>query len=107
MTATLNQRFSVTCCDGLRANGVRRILSYADPAQGHAGTIYKALGFVYLGITAPRSHIMWKGKKYPDRNLHQVNFPFHLELRVALANGSATKVKVPGKHIYLRSFENG
>ena len=46
----------------------------------------------------------WKGKKYPDRNIHQVNFPFHKELRAALADGSATRVEIPGKHIYLKCF---
>jgi hypothetical protein len=88
----------------LRSAGVRRVLSYADPAHGHAGTIYKACGFRYLGNTAKRKHVMWKGKKYPDRNIHQVNFPFHLELRAALADGSATRVAIPGKHIYLRKL---
>jgi hypothetical protein len=86
----------------LRRYGIERVLSYADPAHGHAGTIYKALGFKYLGRTAKRKHVMWKGKKYPDRNIHQVNFPFHLELRAALADGSATRVEVQGKHIYLK-----
>jgi hypothetical protein len=88
----------------LKREGVKRVLSYADPAHGHSGVIYKALGFKYMGKTAKRKHIMWKGKKYPDRNVHQVNFPFHLELRAALADGSATRVEVPGKHIYLRCF---
>lgn len=88
----------------LRRNGVKLVLSYADPAQGHGGIIYKALGFKYVGLTANRKHIIWKGRKYPDRNIHQVNFPFHLELRDALESGAATRVKVPGKHIYLKDL---
>ena len=88
----------------LKREGVKRVLSYADPAQGHGGTIYKALGFKHMGMTAKRKHVMWKGKKYPDRNVHQVNFPFHLELRAALADGSAIRVEVPAKHIYLKCF---
>lgn len=88
----------------LRRAGVKRILSYADPAAGHAGIIYRATGFEYLGTTAKRRHLMWKGKKYPDRNLHQTKFPFHLELRAAVANGEATRIEVPGKHIYLKEL---
>lgn len=88
----------------LRRKGVKRVLSYADPAAGHSGIIYRAAGFQYLGKTAARKHIIWKGKKYPDRNLHQVNFPFHAELRAAVADGSAVKVPVPGKHIYLKEL---
>ena len=86
----------------LRKQGIERVLSYADPAYGHDGIIYRACGFEYLGKTAKRKHIMWKDKKYPDRNIHQVNFPFHLELRVALEDGTATRVVVPGKNIYLK-----
>jgi len=88
----------------LKRLGVQRVLSYADPAHGHLGVIYRALGFKHLGLTTKRKHIIWKGKKYPDRNIHQVNFPFHLELRAALADGSATRVEIPGKHIYLRDL---
>lgn len=91
----------------LKREGVKRVLSYADPAHGHGGTIYRALGFKYVGLTAKRKHIMWKGKKYPDRNIHQVNFPFHLELRAALESGSATRVEIPGKHIYLKELSHG
>jgi hypothetical protein len=32
-----------------RRRGVRALLSYADPAVGHSGTIYKAAGWTYLG----------------------------------------------------------
>src|SRR5271155_595176 len=38
----------------LKKLGVQRVLSYADPAAGHTGVIYKALGFRYLGVTAKR-----------------------------------------------------
>lgn len=88
----------------LRKKGVRRVLSYADPAHGHVGIIYRATGFTYLGTTCARKHVMWRGKKYPDRNIHQTNFPYHLELRTALKDGTATRVKIPGKHIYLKNL---
>lgn len=88
----------------LKKKGYQRVLSYADPAHGHRGLIYQATGFRYVGKTAKRKHVMWKGKKYPDRNIHQVHFPFHLELRAALADGSATRVQIPGKNIYVRDL---
>lgn len=86
----------------LKRQQFKRVLSYADPAAGHLGIIYRATGFEYRGTTAKRKHIMWKGKKYPDRNVHQTKFPFHLELRAALADGSAIRIEVPGKHTYLK-----
>lgn len=81
------------------------VLSYADPSAGHKGTIYKAVGFTFRGVTNRRHHIMWKGKKYPDRNIHQVHFPYHLELRKALLDGTATYVEVPGKFIYTKELK--
>jgi len=88
----------------LKARGMRSVLSYADPAHGHEGVIYRAAGFEYRGTTAKRKHVMWKGAKYPDRNIHQTHFPYHLELRAALTSGEATRISVPGKHIYFRSL---
>lgn len=86
----------------LKRQGIKRILTYADPAQGHAGTIYKATGFTFMGKTSSRKHVFWKGKKYPDRNIHQTNFPFHKEIRAALESGDATHIAVPGKLIFLK-----
>lgn len=86
----------------LRKKGVRRVLSYADPSFGHEGVIYKATGFKYIGRTSPRNYIMWNGERYPDRNLHQTKFPYHAKLRAAVEDGSATRFKIPGKHIYLK-----
>lgn len=88
----------------LKKEGVTRILTYADPAQGHTGTIYRATGFAFKGRTSPRKKIAWRGKEYPDRNLHQTNFPFHKELRAAVASGEATTRPIPGKFIFTRDL---
>jgi len=82
----------------------RWVLSYADPAWGHTGVIYRATGFAYLGTTAKRTYYEWRGRRYPDRNLHQTKFPFHRELRRAVAAGEAVPVAVAGKHIYLKDL---
>lgn len=89
----------------LKRAGYSRVLSYADPAHGHRGVVYSALGFTYRGTTSKRKHIMWKGKKYPDRNVHQTKFPFHAELRAALADGTATRIEIPGKHVWLLELQ--
>jgi len=88
----------------LKREGIKRILSYADPAHGHTGVIYSATGFTKVGVTHARKHVMWKGKKYPDRNIHQTNFPFHKEIRAAIASGEATRVTIPGKNIWLKEL---
>lgn len=33
----------------LRTHGYREVITYSDPAQGHTGTIYKAVGFTCEG----------------------------------------------------------
>ena len=88
----------------LKKRGVQRVLSYADPSEGHTGVIYKATGFNLLGQTSKRKHVMWKGKKYPDRNIHQTHFPYHQELRQALETGEASRVEVQGKFIYVKDL---
>ena len=88
----------------LRRRGVQRILSYADPAYQHTGHIYKACGFTLMGKTAKRRHFVWNGKRYPDRNVHQVHFPYHKELRAAIANGEVERIEVIGKFIYVKDL---
>ena len=51
--------------------GLRLVVSYADPAQGHVGTIYQAAGWTYLGVTPPTTcvpySIIWRVWKDPSR----------------------------------------
>lgn len=41
---------------------VAGIVTYADSGVGHCGTIYKASGFNYLGLTAPKKDFYVDGK---------------------------------------------
>ena len=41
------------CLRALRKHtGVKFVLSYADPAQGHVGTIYQATNWIYTGLSS-------------------------------------------------------
>jgi hypothetical protein len=45
-------RFIGVVLRSLRKNtGLKFLVSYADPAQGHLGTIYQATGWVYTGLS--------------------------------------------------------
>lgn len=44
--------FIAKCIKQLKKTGVKSIISYADPEQGHEGTLYKAANFKYLGKQA-------------------------------------------------------
>jgi hypothetical protein len=84
---------------------VDSVLSYADPAHNHEGTIYKACGFKYLGRTGRQTNIIWNGKKYPRRNLGQTSRPFHVALNQAVQSGEAQITHSPGKHIFLKKLK--
>lgn len=43
--------------------GLRLIISYADPAHGHHGGIYQAMGWVFVGHSRPQSAIVGMHKR--------------------------------------------
>ena len=45
-----------------KAREVKGIITYADDGVGHIGTIYKATGFKYMGLTAPKSDFFVRDK---------------------------------------------
>jgi len=48
-----------------RTTSWKLLLSYADPAAGHVGTIYQATGWIYLGETAGETYV-----RLADGRLH-------------------------------------
>ncbi len=44
-----------------QSEGLRLIVSYADPLQGHHGGIYQAMGWVYVGASQPQREVMRAG----------------------------------------------
>jgi hypothetical protein len=57
------------------------IVSYADLEQGHAGVIYKASNFLYLGQSGGGRVLMVDGKKYHARSLNQKEKPYGRDLK--------------------------
>ena len=49
------------------------LISYADPTQGHLGTIYQATGWVYAGLSeATPLYDLGDGQLYHSRTLSQI-----------------------------------
>lgn len=46
---------------------LRLLITYADTAQGHVGTIYKASNFTYHGLTAPKTDFIAVGDSKPRK----------------------------------------
>lgn len=70
------------------------MVSYADPAQGHEGTIYKAGNWVPLGTTSPSYQWVVNGKALHKRAFTGSNFG---RGKMKLPKG-AVKVRTPAKY---------
>ena len=86
---------------------VKTIVSYADPAHGHSGTIYKASNFKYLGTSGKDTayYDAETGKTHHSRSL-RVKYkgqykPFAQRLRTKLAEGKLDRIALPGKHCFV------
>lgn len=90
------------------------VVSYADPAHGHEGVVYKASNFEYMGVSGGDSGFLdpESGKTYHSRTLrnrdeHGEYKPFVKRLRRKLLRGELTKVDLPGKHCYRFALKPG
>ena len=50
--------------------GLRLVVSYADPEQGHEGTIYKAGNWIYVGAPPSMPYFIINGKKTHSRTAY-------------------------------------
>lgn len=82
--------------------GVRLVVSYADPVQGHGGGIYKAGGWVFAGQTSPSFEYRAGGKRLQKRAFTGANFG---NGKMKLPPG-AVKVQVPGKLKFLMPMDD-
>lgn len=89
-----------------------KIISFADPNQGHVGTIYKASNFKYEGLEGngnPRV-VQYGEKKYHMRQFYQKKKGVYsqdaIELQEAVAKGDATILKQQRKHKYVYNLNN-
>jgi hypothetical protein len=82
--------------------GIRVVVSFADPAQGHEGKIYQAANFYYTGTSANAKALIDKnGKKLHRRAYTGVNFG---NPRMPLPKG-AQWIDVPPKHRYVMPMD--
>jgi hypothetical protein len=83
-----------------RTTSWKVILSYADPAAGHTGTIYRAAGWLYLGQTHSASYIrLGDGRVYHPRTVHR-RYGTNGVRALRAAGIAAARERVSGKHRY-------
>lgn len=83
--------------------GLRLLVSYADPSEGHHGGIYQALGWIYVGRTQPDWAVIdTTGKRWHSRicSVNGVKSQYG-QRRKAMRPQDGRKIVLPGKHKYL------
>lgn len=77
------------------------VLSYADPAFGHTGIIYKASNFVLVGKSAPGKCVLVDNKRYHDKTLRNPK-PYARQIvdRIQKGDVNISFVDTPSKYIY-------
>lgn len=85
-----------------RCPGLRLIVSFADPAEGHVGRIYQAGNWIYTGESAAARMLVQGKRKLHRRAYTGVNFSVNPRVKVPLG---ASWVTVPGKHRYFMPLD--
>lgn len=83
--------------------GLRLVVSFADPYQGHHGGIYQAMNWLYLGTSNPTQ--MWRapsGELLHTRTVAASGFVKQFgKMTKVERRDSCERVEVPGKHRYV------
>lgn len=83
------------------------LLSYADPAQGHVGTIYQATGWLYTGVSdAMPLYVIGDGKPRHSRSLAHA-FGTHSLAHFKRHGIEVNLVPQEAKHRYVHFLDRG
>jgi len=90
------------------SQGLRLVISFADPSQGHHGGIYQAGNWIYSGCSAKKhDYIGPDGKKYLSRQVAESGTIRQFGKKTTVYRRSeCTAVAVPGKHRYLMPLDD-
>jgi len=88
--------------------GLRLIISFADPNQGHHGGVYQAGGWIYTGESAEKIDFIGPdGRKLLNRQVSTSGIVKQFGKMTRTAKRSECKpVHLPGKHRYLMPLDN-
>jgi len=88
--------------------GLRVIVSYADPEQGHLGVIYQAGGWVYTGRSASDvAYYDRTGKRWHSRSVSETGWKTRLgkQTRAPRISDMKRTVKLESKYRYLMPLD--
>lgn len=84
-------------------SGLRLVVSYADPNEGHHGGIYQAGNWIYTGQTQKDAvYIDASGRRWHSRQVSRTGVSRQYgELRRVPKHSECERVEIEGKHRYL------
>ena len=85
--------------------GLRLVVSYADPAEGHHGGIYQAGNWIYTGKSTPQADLIVDGKPMHKRTAHSLYGTASPEKITARSGKRAEWSPVYWKHTYLMPLD--
>jgi hypothetical protein len=78
--------------------GLRLVVSFADPEQGHHGGIYQGGGWIYSGKSQASDEYIFQGKRWQGRSFRNSFKGMEKDPRVQIVKGSS-------KHRYLMPLD--
>lgn len=85
--------------------GLRLIVSYADPMQGHHGGIYQAGNWIYVGQGKAAPEFVVLGKQMHMRSIHAKGWKQTLPWLREHIDPNARKVEIEPKHKYVMPLD--
>lgn len=64
-----------------RCPGLRLVVTFADPTEGHHGGVYQANGWIFLGMTAADKRYLYRGRWYHSRGVRECGYVTRLGTR--------------------------
>jgi hypothetical protein len=88
------------------SSGLRLVVSFADPHQGHHGGVYQAGNWIYIGDTAPGQEYWNNGKRLHSRQVSEKGWNVQQgQVRKTVKPSECTIIKTPGKHRYIMPLD--
>jgi hypothetical protein len=88
--------------------GLRMIVSYADPEQGHIGAIYQGGNWIYVGRSSPDSAYIDKaGRRWHSRSVSNTGYKIHCGVKSPCPRPSqmVQQIIVPPKYKYFMPLD--
>lgn len=88
------------------SQGLKLIVSYADPEQDHVGGIYQATNWIFIGRTKQDSGIIINGKKHHRRSVGAKYGTCSLDWIIKNVDKNAQRSIDLGKYKYIMPLDN-